>query len=80
MQRRTRGTPTARERFAAGVREERLSKGLSQEALAEAADLHRTYISSIERCERNVTVDNMERIAIALGVDITELLARTSVR
>jgi transcriptional regulator with XRE-family HTH domain len=80
MKSRVRGTPTARQRFAARVREERLSKGFSQEALAEAADLHRTYISSIERCERNVTVDNMERIAIALGVDISDLLARPVAR
>jgi transcriptional regulator with XRE-family HTH domain len=78
MYRRATGKPTARERFAALVREVRLAQGLSQEALAEASGLHRTYISSIERCERNVTVDNMERIATALGVDIVDLLVNRS--
>lgn len=52
-------------------------RGLSQEALAEMADLHRTYIGSIERSERNVSLDNVERIAIALGVDIVDLLSPT---
>jgi len=76
MQRRAKPTPTARERFASRVREERIAKGFSQEALADAADLHRTYISSVERSGRNITVDNMERIAKALGVDIVDLLSQ----
>ncbi|PSO64663.1 MAG: type I restriction endonuclease subunit S [Cyanobacteria bacterium QH_6_48_35] len=49
-------------------------RGLSQEALADIAGLHRTYVGSIERNERNVSIDNMERLAKALEVDITELL------
>ncbi len=40
------------------------------------AGLHRTYVGSIERSERNVSIDNMERLAIALEVDITELLRK----
>lgn len=52
----------------------RLAKGLSQESLAERADLHRTYISSVERCERNITLDTVERVAAALGVDPIDLL------
>ncbi len=56
------------------VRSYRQSVGLSQEALAEAASLHRTYIGSIERAERNVSIDNMERIAHALGLDVVDLL------
>ncbi len=49
--------------------------GLSQEKLAEKVSLHRTYIGSVERSERNVSIDNVERIAHALGVDIAELLS-----
>lgn len=58
------------------MRVERLAKGFSQETLADAAGLHRTYVSSVERCERNITVDNMERIAKALDLDIVDLLAQ----
>ncbi len=53
----------------------RARDGLSQEALADLVGLHRTYIGSLERCERNVSLDNIEIIAQALGVDITEILA-----
>jgi transcriptional regulator with XRE-family HTH domain len=53
----------------------RLGLGLSQEKLAEMTDLHRTYIGSIERAERNVSLDNVETIAAALGVDIVDLLS-----
>jgi transcriptional regulator with XRE-family HTH domain len=48
---------------------------LSQEALADRAGLHRTYISSIERGERNVSLGNIFALAEALGVDPRELLA-----
>ncbi|MBD2090754.1 helix-turn-helix transcriptional regulator [Microcoleus sp. FACHB-1515] len=64
----------ARKVFAKRLRQLRQVRGLSQEALADLADLHRTYVGSIERCERNVSIDNMERLARALGVDIVELL------
>ena len=64
----------ARTLFATRLKEVRQSKGLSQEGLADRAGLHRTYIGSVERAERNVSIDNMERIARALEVDITELL------
>lgn len=60
--------------FAKRIREIRILNGLSQEKLAELSDLHRTYISSVERGERNISIDNMERLAIALGVDLRELL------
>jgi len=40
------------------------------------AGLHRTYVGSVERSERNVSIDNMERLAKALEVDITELLRK----
>lgn len=53
----------------------RAELGLSQEALADQVGLHRTYIGSVERRERNVSIDNVELIAHALGVDICELLS-----
>jgi transcriptional regulator with XRE-family HTH domain len=65
---------SARERLARRLRFLRAERGLSQEALAELADLHRTYVGSIERRERNVSLDNVERLATALKVDIVELL------
>jgi transcriptional regulator with XRE-family HTH domain len=59
------------------MRRLRADAGLSQEMLAELSGLHRTYIGSVERCERNVSVDNIERIAMALQVDVSDLLAPT---
>lgn len=50
------------------IRKYREGKGLSQEALADEAGLHRTYISLIERGHRNVSVDALSQIAEALGV------------
>ena len=69
-----RSTETARLRFARLLRSERLARGISQEALAELAGLHRTYVGSVERGERNITVDNMEALAKALDLDIRDLL------
>lgn len=60
--------------FAANVRRLRKEQGLSQEELAEAAGVHRTYVGMIERGEKNVTIYNIERIAIALGVRPGSLL------
>ena len=59
--------------FAQKMKRLRLKKGWSQEELAKRADLHRTYIGSIERNERNVSLLNIERIAKALKVSIKEL-------
>jgi transcriptional regulator with XRE-family HTH domain len=67
---------SARRIFAQRLRQIRQIKGLSQEELADMADLHRTYVGSVERSERNVSIDNMERLANALEVDITELLRK----
>ena len=66
--------PNARAVFAESLRRLRQAKGLSQEALAELSGLHRTYVGSVERAERNVSIDNMERLAIALDSTIRDLL------
>lgn len=67
-------TGAARKTFAANVRRIRTEQGLSQERLAEITGLHRTYIGSIERAERNVSIDNMARVARALKVPLATLL------
>jgi len=53
----------------------RLDRGWSQEALAFEAELHRTFIAHVERQARNISLDNIEKIATALGVSIQELFA-----
>jgi len=55
--------------FALNVRKYRTSIGLSQEAFAEKAGLHRTYISAVEREKRSIALDNVQKIADALGVE-----------
>ena len=55
--------------FATNVKRYRLERNLSQEKLAEVSGLHRTYISSIERELRNISIDNVENIASALDVE-----------
>lgn len=65
---------SARLVFATNLRRLREQRGLSQEKLGELADLHRTYIGSVERGERNISIDNMEHLADALGVQLRELL------
>ena len=61
-------------RFWASVRSLRFRLGISQEELAERADLHRTYIAGIERGARNVTLKSMDKLAKALGVSTASLL------
>lgn len=65
---------SARQLFAKKMKAARLQMEISQEELADLCGLHRTYIGSIERCERNVSIDNMEKIAIALGKKLAELV------
>ena len=55
------------------IRQRRKSEGITQEGLAERADLHRTYIADIERGARNVSIMNIIRIARALQVSVSEL-------
>ncbi|MBO3276250.1 helix-turn-helix domain-containing protein [Pseudomonas schmalbachii] len=68
---------TARQRISANLKRLRSDRGLSQEKMAELADFHRTYVSQLERCVTNVSIDGLERLAHALGVDIVELLRPT---
>lgn len=63
------------EEFGRRVRERRVELGVSQMALADAAGLHFTYLSSVERGQRNVTLVSVLRVAGALGVDVGELVA-----
>lgn len=72
---RRRQAQRARDRLAHHLRVLRRARGLSQEELGARADLHRTYVGAIERSERNVSLDNVERLADALGVDVSKLLA-----
>lgn len=55
--------------FATNVKKYRIENGLSQEAFAEKAGLHRTYISAIEREKRNIALENVQKIADALGIE-----------
>ncbi len=63
-----------RDVLAKNMRKLRAARGLSQEALADAAGLHRTYLGGVERSERNISIDNIARIATSLGVEPWELL------
>ena len=60
-------------KFGQKVREERTKLGLSQEKLAARAGVHRTYIEMIERAEKNITLENIGKIARALKISIADL-------
>lgn len=62
--------------FARNLRTLRQAKGLSQEELAHQAGLDRTYISALERNVYNASIDVVDRLAVVLGVEATELLER----
>jgi len=68
-----RGEVQIQKHFGERVRELRKQKGLSQESLALACDLDRTYIGGVERGERNISLLNIYKIADALGVAAKEL-------
>jgi transcriptional regulator with XRE-family HTH domain len=60
--------------FGQNLRRYRKAMGISQEDLADKAGLHRTYIGSVERGERNVSIDNMQRLAAAVDSTVQKLL------
>ncbi|MDQ2085143.1 helix-turn-helix transcriptional regulator [Herbivorax sp. ANBcel31] len=59
--------------FSSNVRKYRNQKNISQEKLAEISGLHRTYISAVERAERSISLDNIQKIATALDIKIFKL-------
>ena len=65
-----------REVLGLNISKHRRLNNLSQEKLAELCGLHRTYIGSVERGERNISIDNIERISNALAVDIEKLFVK----
>ena len=67
-----------REVFARNLRALRQAKGISQEELAHLAGIDRTYVSALERCVYNASIDVVDRLANVLGVEAAELLRRSS--
>jgi ribosome-binding protein aMBF1 (putative translation factor) len=64
--------------LAENIRAYRSVHGLSQEDFADKCGLHRTYVGSVERCERNVTLSTLEVFATVLGIPVPELLMKKS--
>lgn len=64
---------TTLEKFGEKVRAERHKLGLSQEDLASRAGVHRTYIGMIERAEKNITLENIEKITSALKISLPDI-------
>lgn len=60
-------------RYGHAIRKIRTAQGISQEELADLCGLHRTYISDIELGKRNLSLENIERIAIALEISLSKL-------
>lgn len=67
------GHISARDVLARNIRSLRAAKGWSQEALALEAGLHRTFVAHVERGARNISLNNIERIALALKVPLSRL-------
>jgi transcriptional regulator with XRE-family HTH domain len=65
-----------RQRVGLNLQKLRRERGLSQEELADRANIHQTYLSGVERGKRNPTITVLQRIAEALGADIEDLVKR----
>lgn len=59
--------------FGKAIRKLRIEKGISQEAFANMCDLHRTYISDVELGKRNVSLENIQKMAVALNMSISDV-------
>jgi transcriptional regulator with XRE-family HTH domain len=70
-------SPTVIKAFGAAVQKLRYNLGISQEELAERADLHRTYIADVERGVRNPTLLTIKKLAKGLGISAADLLSET---
>lgn len=75
-----RAKPDVRERFGYAVKVRREDLGLTQEDLADKAGIHRTYLSDVERGTRNLSLVNIERLADALAMTMSELFVRVEAR
>lgn len=64
--------------FAGNLKKYRKAQGLSQEAFSDKVGLHRTYISALEREKRNISIDNIQKIANALGIETYKLFIEES--
>ena len=73
------GENDIRVRFGRAVRKRRQELGISQEELADRAGIHRTYVGDVERGERNIALQNIERLAKALSVSISILFKKYGV-
>lgn len=76
----TRGSNELLAAFGTAVKEFRISRGMTQEQLAEGAGLHTTYLSDVERGRRNIGIINVERLAAALAIDLGTLLGAVDAR
>lgn len=65
-----------RQIFAINLKRRRAEQGLSQEALADSAGIDRTYVSALEREIYSVSLDTLEKLALALAIEPAELLRR----
>jgi transcriptional regulator with XRE-family HTH domain len=68
-----------KQRFGLAIKQRRQELGISQEELAYRASLHRTYVSDIERGTRNVSIENIAKLAKALNISISALFANYNI-
>jgi transcriptional regulator with XRE-family HTH domain len=74
------GKPDLRAIIAENIRAHREGSGVSQDEFADQCGLHRTYVGSVERCERNVTLATLELLAKSIGCSVPELLTKGAIK